>query len=227
MNRMRIVLEIGPKGKRVVAGAIDWPGFERWGKDEDSAIERLLSYVPRYVGAAERAGLADAFARAAREPEVVERYPGNTSTDFWGIAHVPSPLERDTLSDADLEHRLRVLRGCWSYFDDTVARVTGELRPGVRGGGRTSTQVIRHVVLNEPEQFAKKVGVRTPLDAVLDPEGLEAHRAAFVDGIRAANAAGPMVGRAWTVAFLLRRTAQHVMDHAWEMEDRDPGASPS
>ena len=25
--------------------------------------------------------------------------------------------------------------------------------------------------------------------------------------------------------FLIRRTAQHVMDHAWELEDRDPGRS--
>ena len=220
-DRMRVVLEIGPKGRRVVAGAIDWPGLDRWGKDEDAALAKLAAYVPRYVGIAERAGLADELTRQAT-PEVIERYAGNTSTDFWGIAHVPSPAEREQLAEADLERRLRLLRSTWSFFDDTVARIADELGPGFRGGGRTRAQIIRHVILNEPDQFSKKVGVRTPLDAVLEPEGLDAHRTAFLDGLRAANAAGPMVGRAWTLPFLLRRTAQHITDHAWEMEDRDP-----
>jgi hypothetical protein len=222
-DRMRIVLEVGPKGRRVVAGALDWPGLDRWGKDDDAALEKLAAYVPRYAGIAERAGLAEELARQDGF-EVIERYPGNTSTDFWGIAHVPSPAERESLPAAELERRLRLLRGCWSYFDDVVARIGDELRPGFRGGGRTRTQIIRHVLLNEPDQFSKKVGVRTPLDSVLEPATLEAHRVAFLDGFRTANAAGPMVGRSWTVPFLLRRTAQHVTDHAWEMEDRDPAA---
>src|SRR5688500_12081916 len=157
-NRMRVVLEIGPKGRRVVAGAIDWPGLDRWGKDEDAALEKLSAYVPRYTGIAERAGLADELARQTT-PEVIERYPGNTSTDFWGITHLPSPAERQVLAEADLERRLRLLRGCWSFFDDTVARIGDELRPGSRGGGRARAQIIRHVILNEPDQFAKKVGV--------------------------------------------------------------------
>lgn len=221
---MRVVLEIGPKGRRVVAGAIDWPGLDRWGKDEDAALAKLAAYVTRYAGVAERAGLADELARQATA-EVIERYPGNTSTDFWGIAHVPSPVEREVLAPGDLERRLRLLRGCWSFFDDTVARIGGaELRPGFRGGGRTRAQITRHVILNEPDQFSKKIGVRTPFEVVLEPMGLEAHRAAFLDAFRTANAAGPMVGRSWTLPFLLRRTAQHVTDHTWELEDRDPGA---
>lgn len=223
-DRMRVVLEIGPKGRRVVAGAIDWPGLDRWGKDEDAALEKLAAYVPRYAGIAERADLADELARQGAM-QVVERYPGNTSTDFWGIAHVPSPAERDTLAEPDLERRLRLLRGCWSTFDDTIRRISDELRPGFRGGGRTRAEIIRHVILNEPDQFSKKVGVKTPFDAVLEPDGLEAHRVAYLDAIRAANGAGPMVGRSWTVAFLLRRTAQHVTDHTWELEDRDPSAT--
>ena len=28
-------------------------------------------------------------------------------------------------------------------------------------------------------------------------------------------------GTVWTVALLLRHTAFHVLDHAWEMEDKD------
>jgi hypothetical protein len=27
--------------------------------------------------------------------------------------------------------------------------------------------------------------------------------------------------RSWTLAFLIRHSAYHTLDHAWEMEDRD------
>ena len=41
------MLEMGPKGKKVVAVAPDWPGLSRGAKTGEAAIERLLSYVPR------------------------------------------------------------------------------------------------------------------------------------------------------------------------------------
>jgi hypothetical protein len=108
-DAMRVVLELGPKGRRVVAGALDWPGLDRWGKDEPAALGRLTSYIPRYAAVAKRAGLAHEFERQAT-PTVVERYAGNTSTDFWGIAHVTSETEREVLPDADLERRLTILQ---------------------------------------------------------------------------------------------------------------------
>ena len=218
-RKMRVVLEIGPKGRRVVAGAIDWPGLDRSGSTDDLALDRLSSYRPRYARVAQLAGKAEAFA-AQQSFEVVDRYPGNTSTDFWGIAHAPSGEERAPLPAEELEHRLAVLEACWAYFDQTVARITKELRPGARGAGRTREQIIRHVYLNEPEQFSRKVGVRTPIESVLDPTKLAAHRAAYLDALRTYHAEGRMAGRTWTVPFLIRRTAHHMMDHAWEMEDR-------
>ena len=76
---------------------------------------------------------------------------------------------------------------------------------------------------NEPEQFSRKVEVRTPLEVVLTPDGLAKHRQAYLDAIRAYNADGKPA-RTWPIQFLVRRTAHHVMDHAWEMEDRDPAS---
>ena len=73
---LRVILEIGKK-RRVVASAVDWPGLDRWGTSEDDAIEKLVSYLPRYAGVAERAGMAKAFA-GARDVEVVERVPGSS-----------------------------------------------------------------------------------------------------------------------------------------------------
>jgi len=163
--------------------------------------------------------VGSAFARA-RVIEVIERVPGSSSTDFWGIAHVPSQIEREVLSSADLERRLDLLRACWARFDDVAARVSQELRPGSRSAGRSRDQIIRHVYANEPEQWSRKVGVRTELDVVLTPASLATHRREYLDAILAYNAEGTPA-RTWPIQFLVRRTAHHVMDHAWEMEDRD------
>jgi hypothetical protein len=225
-DTLRVILEIGKK-RRVVAGAMDWPGLDRWGTSEDDALDKLSSYVPRYAGVAERAGVVSAFERA-RDVEVVERVPGSSSTDFWGIAHVPSQIERAVLSEADLERRLALLRTCWAYFDDVAERVSHELRPGSRSGGRSREAMIRHVYGTEPGQFSRKVEVRTPLEVVLTPDGLARHRQEYLDAIRAYNAEGKPA-RTWPIQFLVRRTAHHVMDHAWELEDRaeplTPGSS--
>lgn len=220
-DALRVILEIGKK-RRVVAGAMDWPGLDRWGTSEDDAVQKLSSYLPRYAEAADRAGLAKAFGRVG-EVEIVERVPGSSSTDFWGIAHVPSQIEREVLSTIDLERRLELLRACWAHFDDVAARVATELLPGPRSAGRSRDQIVRHVYVNEPEQFSRKVEVRTERDVVLTPKGLAKHRQAYLEAIRAYNTEDKPA-RTWPIQFLIRRTAHHAMDHAWELEDRDPGS---
>jgi hypothetical protein len=56
-NSLRVTLEIGPNGKKVVAVAPDWPGLARGATTEQAAIERLRSYIPRYAPVAELAGM--------------------------------------------------------------------------------------------------------------------------------------------------------------------------
>ena len=219
-DKLRVLLEVGPKGRRVVANATDWPGLERWGKTDDYAIEKLAAYRPRYTAVAERAGLGSEYKRQ-QSIDVVERYIGNTSTDYWGIGHVASETQRQALSAPDLEKRLALMAACWAHFDDVANRVSADLRPGPRGGGWTRDELIRHVYLNEPDQFTRKVEVRTPRDVMLDPDGRAAHHEATMDAIREYSAEGKPVGRSSSVQFLIRRITQHVMDHAWEMEDRD------
>jgi hypothetical protein len=217
---LRVILEIGRK-RKIVAAAYEWPGLDRWGTSEEDALAKLTAYLPRYADVAARAGLGAAF-RRQRTPEVVERVPGSSSTDFWGIAHVPSETEREVLSARDLDRRLALLEAAWARFDDVAASVSADLRPQPRGGGRTRDEIIRHVILNEPEQFSRKVEVRTPREVVMTPGGLAAHRSDYLEAIRAYNADG-RPARTWPIQFLVRRTAHHVMDHAWEMEDRNLG----
>src|SRR5512143_3832198 len=96
-NRMRVTLEIGPKGKKVAAVAPDWPGLERGETTGEAAIERLLSSVPRYATVTKLAGMGTAFANITAV-DVVERYPGTGSTDFWGISFAFSSIDRQAMS---------------------------------------------------------------------------------------------------------------------------------
>ena len=91
-NHMRAMLEIGPKGKKVVAVAPDWPGLARGATTEDAAIERVRAYVPRYAPVTKLAGMQAAFATIPGV-DVVERYPGTGSTDFWGISFAFSSID--------------------------------------------------------------------------------------------------------------------------------------
>jgi hypothetical protein len=216
---IRVMVERGKK-KRTVACAFDWSGWDRSGKTEDDALRVLESYRPRYAKVAALAGLSDEYG-AAGELTVVERLEGIGMTDYYGLSGRPAEPEKDQMSESECERKVALLRAAWTYFDDVAARVSPELRKGPRGGGRERDEIVRHVNGAEIAEFAKKVGVRTPLDARLDPDALRAHRDAFSAAIRETNARGAAAGASWTVQFLIRRCAWHMLDHAWEMEDRD------
>ena len=217
---VRTVVERGPKGKRAVAFSIDWPGWNRGATSAEVALETLESYRDRYRPVADLARLAGEF-DAAGPLEVVEERTGPGSTDFWGISFAPSSAEQEPMDEADLERKLTLLQACWTYFDGVAARVSPEMRKGPRGGGRDRDRIIRHVIRNESEDFAKQVGLRIPEEGALTPAGLRQHRQSFLEAMRAYNAGQMRRMRSWTLPFLIRHSAFHNLDHAWEMEDKD------
>ena len=218
-DSIRVMVERGKK-KRVVAVAFDWPGWDRSAKTEEAALQVLDAYRPRYAKVAALAGLADEFA-AAGELSVVERTEGNGMTDYYGVSGRSAGPEQEQMTTAECERKIALLRAAWTYFDDVAARVSPQLREGLRGGGRDRRTIIGHVNITDIRENGKKVGVRSPEDTWKDPVALRAHREAIVAGIRAFNAIGPAAGAWWTVQFFIRRNAWHLLDHAWEMEDRD------
>jgi hypothetical protein len=217
-NRVRVNIELGKKGKRVVAYAPDWPGWNRGGKTEEIALETFQQYRSRYRPVAERAGLVAEF-DGQESAEIVERHEGTGSTDFWGISFAPSALDTSAMPPAVLERRLTLLWACWEFFDDVAARVSPNLKKGPRGGGRDRDAIVTHVLGNERD-WAGGIGVDYPLDSILDPAGRKAYREAFVGALRAYNAEGRKA-KTWELSFLLRHAAFHALDHAWEMEDKD------
>jgi hypothetical protein len=217
-NPIRVMLEIGPKGKKVVAVAADWPGLERGAKTEEAAIEHLLSYVPRYATVTKLAGMQAAFANNA-VVDVIEQYPGTGSTDFWGVSFAFSSIDQQAMSGEALERELTLMRACWVFFDQVRARVSAEMQRGPRGGGRDRDHIVRHTFAAELD-WAKKLDVRTPLEAMLTDEGLNAHRDIYCNAIRELHSQNKMA-RTWPLRYLIRHTAYHTLDHAWEMEDKD------
>ncbi len=217
-DTLRVTLELGPKDKKVVAVAPDWPGLERGAKTGEAAIARLQAYLPRYAPVATLAGMGARFA-AITTINVVERYLGTGSTDFWGISFAFSGLDSQVMSSAELERELTLMQACWAFFDEVCARVSAELQKGPRGGGRDRDRIVRHTLGTE-QDWAAKLGVRMPPEALLTNEGLSAHRDAYGNAIRAFHAQGKLA-RTWPLRYLIRHTAYHTLDHAWEMEDRD------
>ena len=218
---VRTVVEHGPKGKRTVAFALDWPGWSRGAKSADLAVETLETYRDRYRPIPHLAGMGRDF-DAAGSLEIFEDRVGTGSVDFWGISFSPSSTEHGPMGEPELERAISLLEACWAYFDDVAGRVSAEMRKGPRGGGRDRGKIVRHTIRTESEDFAKKVGLRIPEEAALTPEGLRDYRSSYVAAIRACNAGKvdrPM--RSWTLPFLIRHSAFHTLDHAWEMEDKD------
>jgi hypothetical protein len=216
---VRTVLQRGPKAKKAVAFAVDWPGWSRGAKTPELAVELLGSYRDRYRPIAVAAGMTKPFAAAGRL-DVVADEVGTPSTDFWGISFAPSGLEDEPMKSAELDRKLALLRACWDFFDEVASRVSPEMQKGPRGGGRDRDRIIAHVLRVERLDFARRLGLRLPEDdAPLDV--MRDHRESYVATMRAYNAGEGERMRKWNLPFLIRHTAFHTMDHAWEMQDKD------
>jgi hypothetical protein len=153
VNRLCVTIETGPKGKKVAAVAPDWPGLSRGAKTEAEAVERLLAYVPRYAPVAKLAGLEGAFPKKA-VADVVERYQGPGSTDFWAISFGYSSIDQAAVPAKALERELTLLQACWAFFDAVRSRVSAELQKGPRGGGRDRDRIALHLFANEQQWAA-------------------------------------------------------------------------
>jgi len=110
-----------------------------------------------------------------------------------------------------------VLVASWDYFDQVVRGAPAELRKGPRGGGRDRDRIAEHV-LDADLIYARKLGIKASTST---PDG------ATVTGLRAAVCrvlAQPDTwqtgDKGWPPRYYVRRAAWHLLDHAWEIQDR-------
>lgn len=213
LKSCRVVLEVGMK--RTFASAVDWPGWSRSGRDECAALEALLAYADRYAVVTKKAGLDVVL---SSEVTVIDRGPGDMTTDFGAPGRIHG-VEKEPVERTELERQLSLLQASWAMFDEVIATVTPELRKGPRGGGRDRDGILAHVV-EADRNYARKIGVRTPKFDVTDHGAAVAHREdvfSVVVGFRDSEIAKP---NGWPVRYALRRMTWHILDRAWEMQDK-------
>ena len=222
-NKHDIYLEIGEK--RVFAGAVEWPGWCRSGRDEESAIQAIVEYGPRYSQILQSTNLGFEAPEKAVSFNVVERLSGNSTTDF-GAPDVPLSSDKEPIDANELLRLPTLLKSCWVAFDEAVILTDGmQLRKGPRGGGRDLQRIIDHVLMADAS-YLKRIGwkVQNVEEGKLEKR-LDRIRKEILDAFEAAAhgelpVVGPRGGKRWVPRFFVRRVAWHVIDHAWELEER-------
>ena len=223
MTNIKVYLETGKK--KVFASALDWPGWSRSGRDEKQALQTLLDYGPRYAQVLINSGLDFQLPVELAQLNILERYPGNSTTDFGAPAAVPEADSEPYRLD-DFEFSKQLLQSCWSAFDNAIQTAAGtELRRGPRGGGRDADKIITHVVdadlaylarISWTHKIEKNVNASAQLKSVMQAT-LDALQRAAVEGL---PERGPRGGKIWPARYFVRRAAWHILDHAWEIKDR-------
>jgi hypothetical protein len=203
----RVCIETGER--RVFASALDWPGWCRSGRTEPQALEILAGYAGRYAQVVTGAGLF--LTSEDAEFDVVERAPGNVTTDV-GAPAVVAAAEREPLDATGTARVASLVTGCWAVFDRVARSAPAGLRKGPRGGGRDRDEIADHVAAAELA-YARKLGIRLGSD-------LAASRAAIAEVLAAPSEPSSLAAKGWPPRYAARRIAWHVLDHAWEIEDK-------
>ena len=195
----QVYLERGKSS--VFAVSLEWPGWCRRARTDDLAIEALDNYRDRY------ARVVKGRFRPGRI-EVIGAVAGNSTTDF-GAPDARGPWDQQPITARELSRQIGILQDCWDYFDAVAGAAPTSLRRGPRGGGRDRDQVVNHV--REAERaycsaVGHRVAPRTPWDEQRDIV------------ITTLKARLPVAK--WPTAYAIRRCAWHIVDHAWEIEDK-------
>ncbi len=217
MAATKVYLEVG--ANKTFACACDWPGWCRSGRDDAAALETLAAYADRYAPVVRRAGLRFP-ATATRAFDVVERRKGSASTDF-GALDGPTASDFDEPLTAREAGRLAaIVAAADATFWDVVQHCSARLRKGPRGGGRDRDQIAAHV-LEAEASYVRKIGLRQHAPGIADTAAIAANRDEVVGALRAARRPVPdLTTKAWPYRYLARRIAWHLLDHAWEIEDK-------
>jgi len=201
---------------KAFASAIDWPGWSRSGRREQQALEALVAQAARYALVARRAGLQFPIPVTLADLDVVERVPGDASTSF-GVPGRVTELDLRPATSAQANRFADLVQAAWDTLADIVAAAPAELRKGPRGGGRDRDKIVAHVTDAE-RAYVRKIGLRPAADVPIDEV-----RAQVIEVFRLGTDGSPLPGGTWPLRYAARRFAWHVLDHAWEIEDRsDP-----
>ena len=219
-----VSVDLEEGAKRTVAGALDWPGWCRPGRNDTEAVAALLDYGSRYGSVLADSGLGFVAPTHLEQFVVVERLPGTAATDFGVPGSAPAADQERSCDPATVRRFEKILRAGWRAFDAAAESARSKtLSTGPRGGGRSLDAIVRHVV-EADASYLGAVGWKGFKAA--DPlERLSTTREAILAGLKASAAGeiphkGPRGGARWTARYFVRRVAWHVIAHLWEIERR-------
>lgn len=209
-KRAPIRVGIEMTDKKAFASALDWPGWSRAGRTPEAALEALAAAHDRYAAVVRLAGRPG----PSEGPyEVVEELPGDATTAF-GAPSIVFAADRAPSDAAEAQRLAALVDAAFHRFDAIVAAAPVELRKGPRGGGRDRDKVVEHV-RDAHGGYTRPAGGRVAKGAT------DADRRAAMLGVIAQPSDGsPGEGAKWPPRYAARRIAWHVLDHAWEIEDR-------
>jgi len=188
-------------------------------------LEALAAYGPRYAAVVRGTGLPFDPPDTPAGLHVVERLTGDATTDF-GAPAIPPSADAAGLSARQLTRQRTLLEACWDALDGAADAADGvELTKGPRGGGRDLEGILAHVAGAEAGYLRRLAAPRPKLEEADVRAALASAHAATLDALHAAvtqglPAAGPRGGALMSPRYFVRRDAWHVLDHAWEIEDR-------
>jgi len=176
---------------KVFAVALDWPGWARSGKTGEVALETLEAYAPRYAEVVGRAGEEVPGGLAFA---VVERLRGSGATDF-GIPHEVAAADSRRWTGREAERQIAIF-------------------------GRDRDPVLRHV-LGAEAAYGRSIGVKHKEPELGDEAAITAMRADIVEILSQPSSGQPIGGaKGWPARYAVRRIVWHVLDHAWEIQDK-------
>jgi len=223
MERFAVALEIGSK-RRVFAQALEWIGWCRAGKDEMAALNHLVTAGLRYARVAERAGLTFGTPPSLEAFEIVERMPGTATTDF-GAPGVLLTSDLEPLDEGDIERNISLLTACWATFDEVLHRIPTDLHDVKPERGRSPSAMRLHLLETDWMHLSAFGPTFRQPDPAHVTEQETAVREQILTELRAVPRKEVLIPRhrygfAWTPRFVMRRSAWHALDHAWEVQER-------
>jgi hypothetical protein len=220
---IQVYLETGKK--RTIAGAVDWPGWCRIKSDELSALQALVDYGPRYARVLRPAGIEFQAPADRSAFVVIERLAGNATTDF-GAPAIMREADQEAVDPAEYGRMRALLLACWQALDRAAQGAADKpLRKGPRGGGRDTGQIVEHVLAAE-QAYLGRLGWKLQSEGGQNPnEAFQNIQQAALSALEASVKGklpkqGPRGGLIWPARYYVRRAAWHILDHAWEIEDR-------
>ncbi|MEO7118767.1 MAG: hypothetical protein ABIZ34_07330 [Candidatus Limnocylindrales bacterium] len=213
---VEVGLEIGPK-RKVFAQAIGWPGWCRAARDEERAMTALAASTERYRAVV--GGLVADLADGVPWFEISERVAGDVTTDFGAPGKVMG-FDRTALDTRQPERLVAFLDACWAAFDTQLAGVSPKTR-GVKPEVGRSPEGMRAHIGGALRAYAAWLAKPVPkLDEARLDETEPEVRAFVRAGVLALPTDVAFPDEKHPGAYMVRRECWHVLDHAWELEDR-------